>query len=81
MADPKAIAAAADRYSYMLDGAREGVVLAGRLGSVAAWEDGVVELKIDQAAAEAGSTPYWACRTDPAQLAEAKRHFGAWAGL
>lgn len=81
MANLKEIAAAADRYSYMQDGKRLGVVLAGRLGSVAAWEDGAVELKIDQAAAKAGSTPYWACRTDPAQLAEAKRHFGAWAGL
>ena len=81
MANLKEIVAAADRYSYMLDGRREGVVLAGRLGSVAAWSNGAVEPRIDQAEAKAGSTPYWAHHTEPERLAEAKRHFGAWAGL
>lgn len=81
MASLKAIVASADRYSFMLDGKREGVVLAGRLGSVAAWDNGAVEPRIDQATAEAGSTPYWACRTDAAMLEKAKEHFAAWSGM
>ena len=81
MASLKAIAAAASSYSFMLDGKREGVVLAGRLGSVAAWDNGAVEPRIDQAAAEAGSTPYWACRTDAAMLEKAKGDFSAWSGV
>lgn len=81
MASLKAIVAAASSYSFMRDGKRDGVVLAGRLGGVAAWDNGEVEPSVDQAAAAAGSTPYWACRTDAAMLEKAKEHFAAWSGL
>ena len=81
MANLKEIVATATSYAFMQDGKRLGVVLAGPLGSAAAWSNGAVEPRIDQDAAEAGSTPYWAVHTNKEQLAEAKRRFGAWAGL
>ena len=80
MASLKAIVAAADRYNFMQDGAREGVVLAGPLGSVAAWDDGTVETSINQPAAQASSAPYWACHAVPC-LEQARHDFALYAKL
>jgi hypothetical protein len=76
----KEIASSADHYSFMRDGGRNGVVLAGSRGSVAAWEDGLVEYNINQVEAEAGSTPYWACHTTPC-LEKARATFKRYANL
>ena len=82
MATLSEIVAAATSYSYMIDGRGVmGVVLAGPLGSVAAWDDGLVETEIDQDAAEAGSTPYWAIHTNQEQLSDAKAFIAACAAL
>jgi hypothetical protein len=79
MASLKAIAAAAESYTFLKTGDDEGVVLAGRLGSAAVWKSGRVEA-VDQAAASLGGTPYWATHTDPHQMMRAQGEFSSLAG-
>ena len=77
----KDIVAAATSYTFMWDGRFDGVVLAGPLGSVAAWSNGLVERDINQRLHGQTSSPYWAHHTDPARLECAKADFAAYAGI
>ena len=80
MASILAVVAASDRYSYMWDGRRVGVVLDGRLGSVAAWDDGTIIETVNQAEERAYSSPYWACYTGPC-MDKARDDFALYAKL